>query len=155
MEDHLSTPFLGSYQKKPGLWYHVTLSLISPELWVPLASFSISQREEMIELLPLITIHKTGAWNNKALCAFCVLHLFFSLCNLNLILRLYHYWSGTIHPENESSYPRLATVIDFCFSPWSVLHLYLVNSSVVDWESLISKSGKTLFQCLFQTYLIL
>lgn len=57
-----------------------------PRIWVPLASFSISQREEMIELLPLITIHKTGAWNNKALCAFCVLHLFFSLCNLNLML---------------------------------------------------------------------
>lgn len=50
---------------------------IKPRIWVPLASFSISQREEMIELLPLITIHKTEAWNSEGLCEFCILHFIY------------------------------------------------------------------------------
>lgn len=76
-EDHLSTPLLGSYQKKYWLMVPCDPVFVKPRLWVPLASFSISQKEEMIELLPLVTMHKIGAWNNKALCEFYVLHLFF------------------------------------------------------------------------------
>lgn len=58
------------------LWDPVS---VKPRIWVPLASFRISQREESIELLPLFTIHKTGAWNSKGWRGFCVLHLFFFL----------------------------------------------------------------------------
>lgn len=59
---------------------------VKPRIWVPLASFSISQGEEMIWLLPLIAVHYTQKLGMAKVWEFYVLCIFFPLNGINLIL---------------------------------------------------------------------